>query len=225
VTTSTCRVLGAKCWVLGALCLVLSAGPVIAQPRSAQPAGPNKPRPFELRGYVTAGIEKTASPRTFDAIFGSDSLLLLGGGAEIVVSRRWILRAQMSQFADSGTRVFVDTDRTVFPLDIPLAVTVRATEFSAGYRFVARPRWGAYAAAGRTQYSLSERSNDETERSSGAGWHGLGGVDIKPHKWVVVAGEAQWTRTDDILRAGAAEALGESELGGLRIAARLGFAF
>lgn len=205
------------------LLLVCGVTPAFAQDPEPAPA-PKKPRAFEIRGYFTAGSEQTESPKTFDAILGSERLLLLGGGGELIIARRWIVRAQLSQFSDTGTRVFVDTDGTVFPLDIPLDITVRATEFSAGYRPFVRPRWALYAALGRSQYKLTEQSLGDTDRSSGGGWHVLGGADFKPHKWVMVAGEAQWTRTEDIL-GGAAEVLRESELGGLRLAGRLGFAF
>jgi len=204
---------------------VLGSGSVFAQEVEPEPAKPKKPRAFELRGYVTAGSEKTESPETFDAILGSDSLLLVGGGGELLIKKRWILRAQISRFSDTGTRVFVDTDDTIFPLGIPLDIEVKVTEFSAGYRLYVKPRWGIYAVAGRSQYVLTEESNNETARSRGNGWHVIGGVDVKPHKWVLLAGEVQWTRTRDILLGGAAEALGESELGGLRFAGRIGFAF
>ena len=184
-----------------------------------------KPRTLELRGYLTAGLEQTESPKTFDAILGRKNLWLIGGGGEVVIVGRWILRGQMSQFSDTGTRVFVDTDDTVFPLDIPLRITVRALDFSAGYRFYVKRRWALYAGAGRTQYQLTERSNDETARSKGGGWHVLGGLEATPRKWVLLAAEGQWTRTSDILEGGAAAALGESELGGPRLAGRVGFRF
>ena len=212
------------CSVLTALCLVFGAGAAFAQEPEPPPA-PKKPRPFELRGYFTAGSEKTESPETFDAVLGKDSILLLGGGAEVIIAKRWIVRGQYVRFSDTGTRVFVDDDETVFELGIPLEVNIDVTEFSAGYRLFVRPRWGIYAAAGRSQYALREESNDERTKSSGGGWHVLGGFDVKPMKWVFIAGEGQWTRTRDILTGGAAEALGESELGGVRFAARIGFAF
>lgn len=222
-----------RCWVPGAKCsvlvlvltAVLGAGARPAFAQEPEPAQPKQPRPYEIRGYFTAATEKTESPKTFDAILGTESFTLLGGGGELLIKRRWILRGQFLTFSDTGTRVFVGTDRTVFPLGIPLDVTIDVVEFSAGYRFLAKPRWGAYAAAGRTSYELTERSNDERDRASGSGWHVLGGIDIKPHKWIVAAGEAQWTTTEDIFDAGAAEALGESKLGGVRFALRIGFAF
>jgi len=217
---------GAECWVLVlVLGAVLGAGaPAFAQqPPAAQ--APKKPRQFEIRGYFTAGTEKTESPKTFDAVLGTERLTLLGGGGEVVITRRWIARGQFTRFSGTGTRVFVDSNRTVFPLTIPLDVTIDVTEFSGGYRFLARPRWGAFMAAGRTSYTLSEESNGERDRDSGSGWHLLGGVDVKPHTWIVTAAEVQWTNTENIFGAGAAEALGESRLGGLRFAFRIGFAF
>jgi hypothetical protein len=72
---------------------------------------------------------------------------------------------------------------------------------------------------------LIERSNDETARTKGAGLHLLGGVEMTPHKRIMLAGELQRTWTDEMLTSGAADALGESQLGGLRIAGRAGFRF
>ena len=191
----------------------------------ATPAFAQSPRPYEVRAFFTAGSERTEARETFDAVLGSDQLMMLGGGGELVIKNRWILRGQLAQFDDTGTRVFVDTDGTVFPLNIPLEVTIRVTEFSAGYRFYVKPRWAMYAAAGRSSYSLREKSNGELARSNGSGWHLLGGVEARPHKWVFAGGEAQWTRTDDILTGGAAEVLNESRLGGIRVSGRIGFAF
>jgi len=219
---------------IAAVCMTGSMAPAFAQVR--RPASPPKPKPrtFELRGYLTAGLEQTEAPKTFDAVLGKESLWLIGGGGEIVLAKRWILRGQFAQFSDTGTRVFVDTDDTVFPLDIPLKATVRALEYSAAYRFVlGRPRpprfqpsrWAAYAGGGRSHYELIERSNDETARAKGTGWHLLGGVEMTPHKWVLVAVEVQRTWTEDILTSGAAAALDESELGGPRLAGRVGFRF
>ena len=208
-----------------ALIFIAGATPVFAQNGDGQPSKPKKPRTYEVRGYFVAGSEQTASPRTFDAILGTERLLMLGGGAEVVLQKRWILRGQLSQFSDTGTRVFVDDDNTIFDLHIPLDITVRATELSAGYRFYVKPRWGMYAAGGWSQYALTEKSNGETDNASGSGWHVLGGFDVKPRKWALIAAEAQWTRTGDMLEGGAAQELGESKLGGLRISVRLGFAF
>ena len=194
----------------------------VATPAFAQTAST---RPYEVRAFFTAGSESTESPKTFDAVLGTERLMLIGAGGEIQIKRRWILRGQFSQFSDTGTRVFVDTDGTVFPLDIPLDITIRVTEFSAGYRFYVKPRWALYAAGGRSSYSLREESNGDPARSNGSGWHVLGGAEARPHKWIFIAGEGQWTKTDDILTGGAAEALNESRLGGIRISGRIGIAF
>jgi hypothetical protein len=206
--------------VLGAV-LVLGAVPAAAQTGTQR----NRPRDVEVRAFFTAGSEKTEAPKTFDAVLGSERITLLGGGGEFIFKHRWLVRGQFSQFSGRGTRVFVDTDGTVFPLDIPLDITVRVTEFSGGYRFYVKPRWSLYGAGGRSMYSLREESNGESARSNGSGWHVLGGFDARPYKWVFVAGEAQWTKTDDILTGGAAEVLDESRLGGFRIAGRIGIAF
>jgi hypothetical protein len=215
-----CQVRGAGCWVLGAMLGAVAVNPVFAQTTPAK-----KPRPAEFRGYFMGASEKTESPETFGATLGTEKLTLLGGGGEIVVKRRYILRGQVSQFTDTGTRVFVDSSRTVFPLNIPLDVRIRVVEFSGGYRFLVKPRWSAYAAAGSSRYTFTEEANDERDRARGGGWHLLGGIDVKPHKWVMVAGEVQWTKTDDIFSGGAAAALGESRLGGVRIGARIGIAY
>lgn len=205
------------------IALMACASPSFAQDT---PAAKRKPRtPLEFRAFVYAASESVESKETFEAILDKSSLMLIGGGAEVVIGRRWLVRGTYSTFSDTGTRVFVDTDDTVFPLNIPLKITVRPLDFSAGYRFIVKPKWALFAGAGLTRYELTEESTGESDDVSGNGWHLLAGAEMKPHRRVLLGTEAQWTRTDEILTGGAANALGEGKLGGIRLGLRAGIAF
>jgi len=172
-----------------------------------------------------AGFERTLAKESLDAVLGRTDLRLYGGGAEMLIAGRWILRGAVSQFSDTGTRVFVAPNGTIFPLDIPLEITVQPLEFSAGYRVALPKSLGVYAAAGVSRYKVTERSTGETERSTGSGWHVLAGLEAQPMRWVFFAVEAQWTKTSEILEGGTAEAFDEGRLGGLRAAVRAGVRF
>lgn len=181
--------------------------------------------PVEFRVFGYAGTEMTSAAKSLDAVLGTNQLLLLGGGAEIILADRWLLRGTFSQFNKTGTRVFVGPDGAIFPLGIPLRITIRPLELSGGYRQPLTRLIALYAAAGYSRYAVKETSNDETEAFAGKGWHFLGGLEMKPVSHLLVAAEGQWTRTDEMLTGGVAAEFGESRLRGLRISGRIGFVF
>jgi hypothetical protein len=206
--------------------LLLGASGVARAQGDADVYRPVRPeRLVEFRGFFMAGVERTLSKDSLEAVLGTSDLRLYGGGAEVVIARHWILRGVFTQFSGTGTRVFVAPSGTIFELDIPLEITVRPLEFSAGYRLALPKSLGVYGAAGISRYTVIERSTGETERSTGSGWHVLGGVEASPLRWVFLAAEAQWTKTSEILEGGTADAFDEGRLGGVRAAARLGIRF
>jgi hypothetical protein len=103
---------------------------------AAAPAGPA----VGLYGFGHAGYTSFAAADSFEAVLGSSSGLVWGGGAMVTFGHgRFFAQASVERFSDEGERVFV-SDGEVFPLGIPLSVEVTPIEFTAGYRFVPRPR-------------------------------------------------------------------------------------
>jgi hypothetical protein len=105
----------------------------------AQPAAPAGPA-IGLYGFGHAGYTSFAAADSFEAVLGSSSGPVWGGGAMVTFGHgRFFAQASLERFSDEGERVFV-SDGEVFPLGIPLSVEVTPIEFTAGYRFVPRPR-------------------------------------------------------------------------------------
>ena len=103
-----------------------------ARPPAPAPAGPAfTSQVFGEVGY-TSFLDAADS---FDAVLGSSGGLTWGGGVQVAHRSGFFFQFNASYFAADGERVFV-SDGKVFPLGIPVDVTVTPLEFTAGYRFV-----------------------------------------------------------------------------------------
>ena len=156
---------------------------------------------------------------SFDAIFGESSGPIFGGGVRISQGGMF-LDVGAWQYSADGERAFV-AGNTVFPLGIPIEVTVTPIEFSGGWRFRIRkmPKLTPYAAGGWTLMRYQETSEfsseDEDVDETFNGFHLFGGVEYKITRWFGVAGEASWTTVANALGdAGVSEAFDETDLGG-----------
>jgi opacity protein-like surface antigen len=193
-------------------------------------------RQIIVRGFGDLDIVRFAAADTFDATLGSSAGVFLGGGAEVLLPQSrhaWIpgfLRFRISHFGKSGERVFVDEDE-VFPLGINMDVGITPVELSAGYRF--RPggrqrNFIPYAGAGIGWHRYSEKSEfaatGDNVSETFTGFHALAGVEYRVARWYGVAGEVQWTSVPGAIGespGSAAEAFGESNLGGFAARVRL----
>lgn len=186
-----------------------------AAPAAAQPAG------FELGGYATAGRVTFTAADSFDAILGSPSGPLVGGGVRLGLPLGGLfVDVGAWRFRGDGERVFVD-GATVFPLGIPVAITVTPLEISAGWQFRLRrlPRLRPYVAGGFTSYRYEETSDFATITENVAeryrGYHVLGGAEVRVARWLGLAGEVTWTTVPDAMgEAGVSAAFDETDLGG-----------
>src|SRR5690348_1653203 len=111
-----------------------AVAPVYAQAKPRPAAAPAS-RSIEIGGFAMVGRFNFAASESFDAIVGETSGTIFGGGARIglpfgglfVDVGAWRLRAE-------GERVFV-SGGTVYPLDIPVEITMTPLEVSGGWRF------------------------------------------------------------------------------------------
>jgi hypothetical protein len=217
-----------------------SARRTVRQPR---PAG--EPRLIEIGGFVHVGRLSLAATRSFDAILGSSSGPVVGGGGEVTL-RRGLLRGvfarvDVSRFEETGQRVFVFEGR-VFPLGIPETITLTPIEVTAGYRLQLstgkplpgrRPqpyRIAPYAGIGvgslsyRETSSPSEPGDDVDERFTS--YHVLGGADVRVWRWIGVGVEGGYRWVPDALgTSGVSEAFNETNLNGATIRLRIRAAF
>jgi len=227
-----------KALAVSALLCAAAAYPsaAMAQQRPAPPASPRPgaarpaPRPqTAIRGFGDFGAERFAAGDTFDATLGSPTGIFFGGGVEVVLPQRWFISARLSHFQKSGERVFVDSGE-VFPLGIDMKVGITPIEVSVGYRF--QPRGSTsnvipYVGGGIGWHRYSETSDfadtGEDVSETFQGYHVLGGAEFRMGRIFAIAGEGQWTTIPNAFEgaaSSAADAFGESNLGGIAFRVR-----
>jgi hypothetical protein len=175
---------------------------------------------FDLKGYGLVGSTTFAATESFEAVTGSASGPVFGGGVEVGLPLGGLYVGVGGwRFEEQGERVFVSGSQ-VFPLGIPVTVQVSPIEVTGGWRFKnLSPRLVPYAGAGWSSYAYKEVSSfaaageDVDERFSG--FHILGGAEFRIARWLGVGGEVAWARVPDALgRDGVSQAFEETDLGG-----------
>ncbi|MDP3717050.1 MAG: hypothetical protein Q8T13_04690 [Acidobacteriota bacterium] len=185
-------------------------------------------RSIEMGGYAMVGQFTFAATDSFDAILGTPSGTILGGGA--TAGLPWgglFVDIGAWQFAAEGERVLI-LDGQVYPLGIPVNVSVVPLEISAGWKFRFRrlPKLIPYAAGGYTSMGYKETSSfsgaGEDVHERFGGYHLRGGAEFKITRWLGVAGEVAWTTIPDAIgEGGVSKAFGEDNLGGTSLRARI----
>jgi hypothetical protein len=191
---------------------------------SAQAAG----TPVRIEGYATFGRINFSAAESFEAIVGEPSGPIFGGGARIGLGfGGWFFDVGAWRYRADGERVVI-ADDTVFPLGIPVDVTVTPIELSGGWRFRLRrlPKLVPYVAAGITSMYYRETSEFSTSMENTDaffnGYHVMGGAEYKIWRWLGVAGEAAWTTVPDALgESGVSKAFNETDLGGTTLRVKI----
>lgn len=188
---------------------------------------------ISLRGFGDLGLTRFTAGESFDAILGSASGVVFGGGAEAVFPSGAFAGIRASRFRKTGERVaIVDGER--FGLGIPATITVTPLQVTGGYRFnrltrTRRPsRVVPFAGGGIGWYRLTETSDFATDAENVSGWHigvhALGGAEVRLTPLVGIAGEAQWSIVPGALgddANGVSQLFDESDLGGLTLRVKL----
>jgi opacity protein-like surface antigen len=191
--------------VTSAALLAALASPLAAQssPPAARRPAPAPSDTFMFRGFAdVGGIAFTAS-HSFDAILGSKSGVIFGGGGEIVLPQRIFISVRASRFQKSGSRVFIANGER-FDLGIPTDVSITPLEISAGYRFArARSTIIPYAGGGIGWHRYKETSTFATSTEdvdhTFTGYQALGGAEFRATRWIGIAGEAEWSSVPNAL--------------------------
>lgn len=199
--------------VLAVLALVTTAAPVFAQTTGEGIGG---------RVFAWGDWQQMTAKDSFDAVTGASTMSGAGGGAE--VHRLWrgvFVRGSVSSMKADGERVFV-FDGTVFPLGIPLEITMTPIELGAGWRFSpVGGRLVPYAGAGALWMKYDETSTgdvgSERVKETYTGAVVFGGVDVSVWRFVSAGAEVAW-RTAKVKDAGGSlAAFGEDDLGGVSV--------
>ncbi len=189
---------------------------------------PASAQTFTIRGFGDLGATAFTAQQSFEAIVGSRSGVVFGGGVEAILPQHVFIDVRASRFKKTGSRVFVSGDRE-FDLGIDDTVTVTPVEITAGYRFT-RPRATIvpYAGGGIGWHRLQETSTGADEADNvDETFHGyqlLGGLDFRLTRLISVAGEAQWATVPNALGqnpTAVSTAFGETNLGGATVRVKL----
>lgn len=213
--------------VLTILLTLACASPLAAQNRRPARPAPRGPA-VTLRGFGDVGLLTFQAKDSFDAVFGTRSGPVFGGGAEVLFRDGLFVQLRASRVRKTGERVFV-FDGNVSPLGIPSTLTMTPVQISGGYRLKRpRSRYAPYVGGGVGWYRVTETDPfaDASERLEDTfnGYHVVGGVEVRLRTWLGVAGEAQWSTVPDALGTGFSSvgaAFGESNLGGVTARVRV----
>ena len=120
------------------------ADPAGQAPRPAtRPATPGPPKPagpaFSVRAFGEAGYTWFSANESFEAVLGSAGGAVFGGGVTVSHRSGYFGRVGIERFSADGERVYVFGGE-VFPMGIPLSVSITPIDITGGYRFVARPK-------------------------------------------------------------------------------------
>lgn len=208
------------------------ACPALAQAQTQKPkpqpspAPARRPQPqsksVQIGGYGMIGGFTFAATDSFEAILGSSSGVIFGGGARVGLPYGGLfVDIGAWRFSADGERVFV-LNHQVYPLDVPTHIAVTPLEFTAGWRFRIRkaPKITPYAGGGFTAMTYSETSDFATDAENVdevfSGYHLLGGAEYKITRWLGIAGEGTWTTIPDAIgEEGVSAAFDETNLGGV----------
>lgn len=185
-------------------------------------------RSIDIGGYAMFGRVNFTAAESFDAILGTPSGPMVGGGVRVGLPWYGLFAAVGAwRFRADGERAFVFNNE-VIPLGIPVEVTVVPIEISVGWRARLRelPKLVPYAAVGLTSMKYQETSDSSTSAENAderfGGYHVLGGVEYKIIRWLGVAGEVAWTTVPDAIgESGVSRAFGETDLGGTTLRVKI----
>jgi opacity protein-like surface antigen len=175
-----------------------------------------------FRGFADLGGTRFTAGQSFDAVLGTHTGVVFGGGVEVIVARDFFINVHASRFQKDGTRVFV-LNEEVFDLGIPTTVRVTPVQITGGYRFkVGRRQIVPYVGGGVGWYRYSETSDfatgDEDVSETFTGYHLLGGAEVRLSRLFGVSGEVEWSGVPDALGQSpnsVSAAFDETDLGGV----------
>jgi opacity protein-like surface antigen len=178
---------------------------------------------FTVRGFGDVGATTFTAADSFEAVLGSSSGTVFGGGIDVIERHNVFATFRASRFRENGERVFRFNDE-VFGLGTPVNVTVTPIELTGGYRFDRGWRVVPYGGAGLSWHRYKETSQFATDAENVDetfnGYQVLGGAEVRIWRWLGAAGEVQWTAVPDALGQdpnGISSEFDETDLGGTTV--------
>src|SRR5688500_16614357 len=141
----------------GALILTLA----FAHPADAQRRPAAAERDVGVRGFGMFGNFTLTATQSFEAVLDKSRGPIFGGGAQVLLPWGIYLEVGAWRFAQSGERVFIAPDGTVFKLGIPVDIKITPIEVTGGLRFrtiTRRRNVVPFVGAGYSRYRYQETS-------------------------------------------------------------------
>ena len=175
--------------------------------------------------FGNVGVTMWNASNTFEAVLGSSTTPMFGGGGQVRFNGRIIIEAAVERFSKNGERVFV-TNGQVFKLGIRDTVRVTPVLVTALYRQPGH-RVAFYGGGGFGQYFFKEDSDfaDPSENINDrfTGYHFVFGAEFGTLASVLKAAiEVQVASVPNALgTTGASLAFGEHNLGGIQVRVKI----
>ena len=176
--------------------------------------------------FGNVGVTMWNASNTFEAVLGSSTTPMFGGGGQVRFNGRIIIEGAVERFSKNGERVFVTNAGEVFKLGIRDTVRVTPVLVTALYRQPGH-RVAFYGGGGFGQYFFKEDSEfaDPSENISDrfTGYHAVFGAEFGALASVLKAAvEVQVASVPDALgTTGASLAFGEHNLGGIQVRVKI----
>lgn len=199
------------------------------------PAKPKVPEPkpkMGFRGYFIVENTAMSASSTFNAVFGSSSMVGFGGGGEVLnLWKKVFARVAVTSASNTGSRAYF-TGVDLIPTNVPVEVGITTVELSAGWRqsLKKHPRFAFYGGGGvvianyRETSSFAQPGDDSAQGDSG--YSVFGGMEVTVWKYVIAGVEGQYKSIANALgEGGLSKAYGEDNLGGAAIRGMVGVRF
>jgi hypothetical protein len=186
--------------------------------QSRRPARRPAVQPLGVRAFGGGAIEWMTASKSFDAVTGSNRVFTYGGGVQVTnVWQGLFIEGAVTRAAVDGERVFASGDE-VFPLGIPLELTMMPVDIVVGWRSP-MGRYVPYVGGGLTLFKYQETSDFADEDDNIDEWYRgfviTGGVEVGVARWVHVRVDGRYRQVNDALGlGGVSQVFDEKRLGG-----------
>jgi opacity protein-like surface antigen len=221
--------------LLVAAALLLAGSPAKAAPPAKGTPQPPGESSFTLS--LEAGYFHINASDSAHAVLGSAGGFMLGGDVRYVFARHFFAGAGVRHFGKDGERVFVaDAGGPVFPLGLPLHLSLTPVDFVVGYRFGGGkpgrnkgqglvPYFGAGLELARYHETSDIAGLTEESNETKAGVQFLAGLEHH-RRPLVFALEAAYSIVPNAIGVGGvSQIFDEKDIGGFRVMGRVGYRF
>ena len=194
------------------------------QTTAARPARPAAA--IGVRAFGGGSVTRMSASDSFEAVTGSDVVWSYGGGVQVTnLWRGLFVEAAIERSTVDGERVFAFADE-VFPLGIPVKVTLMPIDAVLGWRAAGGNRVTSYVGGGLTIFGYEETSDfadaGENVDKQYLGFVVMGGVEVSVSRWLHVRGDLRYRQANDALGiGGVSEHFDEDRLGGFGVGLHL----